>query len=112
MDFKSGNKIYNDQLVTIGDLEEFKQDLLISLVQIVKANVAKPIKKWLKSYEVKELLGISHGTLQILRSNGTLPFTKIGNIMYYDPEDIEKMLSEKKRHNLKGMQPPKKSNIA
>jgi len=46
---------------------------------------------------VKKLLGISPGTLQNLRINGTLPFTKIGGVILYDYEDIQKMLSNHKR---------------
>ena len=49
-------------------------------------------KKWLKSPEVRELLGISPGTLQNLRMNGTLPFTKVGGVVYYQSDDILKML--------------------
>jgi len=38
------------------------------------------------------------GTLQNLRVNGTLPFTKIGGVIFYEYEEIKKML-EKHRHN-------------
>lgn len=49
-------------------------------------------KEWLKSYEVRKLLGISAGTLQNLRLNGTLPYTKIGGLMYYRYEEIRKLM--------------------
>ena len=49
-------------------------------------------KKWLRSVEVRKLLGISPGTLQNLRINGTLRFTKVGSIMYYKLEDINEIL--------------------
>ena len=51
-------------------------------------------KKRLKSPEVRELLGISPGTLQNLRVNGTLPFTKVRGMVYYQSDDILKMLEE------------------
>jgi hypothetical protein len=38
------------------------------------------------------MLGISHGTLQNLRINRSLPYTKLGGIMFYKYEDIEKIL--------------------
>ncbi|WP_462227195.1 helix-turn-helix domain-containing protein [Mucilaginibacter sp.] len=50
-------------------------------------------KKWLKTYQVKNLLKISDNTVQTLRDNGTVPFTKIGGILYYNYEDINKVLS-------------------
>lgn len=55
-----------------------------------------PTKKWLKSFEVRKLLNISHNTLANLRVNGTLPFTKIGGVIYYDYDDIQAMLTNKK----------------
>ena len=56
-------------------------------------------KKWLKSPEVKELLGISSGTLQNLRINGTLPYTKVGGVLYYDYEEIMTVMEKNKIHN-------------
>jgi hypothetical protein len=49
-------------------------------------------KQWLKSNEVRKMLNISPGTLQNLRINGTLRFSKIGGMMYYKLEDINKVL--------------------
>lgn len=40
------------------------------------------------------MLNISPGTLQNLRINGTLRFTKMGSIIYYKLEDINKILEE------------------
>jgi hypothetical protein len=39
-----------------------------------------------------KMLQISPGTLQNLRINGTLPFSKMGGIIYYDIEDIQKVM--------------------
>jgi len=89
--------IYREQLVTIGDLEEFKNALLIELRQLICEHKYKTGKQWVKSYEIKKLLGISTGTLQHLRANGTLPYSKIGGIVYYDMNEINKVLNEKKR---------------
>ena len=85
-----------DQLLTIGDLENFKDEMLNEIKQIIKESKGQPGKKWLKSTEVKKLLGISHGFLQTLRDTGTLPFTKIGGSIYYDYEDIHAMMEAKK----------------
>ncbi|WP_405565708.1 helix-turn-helix domain-containing protein [Polaribacter sp. Asnod6-C07] len=53
-------------------------------------------KKWLKSSEVKALLRISPGTLQNLRINGTLTYTKIGGIIFYSYEEILKVMEQNK----------------
>lgn len=81
----------NVELITREDLREFKNELLIELKQIIQPGQGQS-KKWLKSSEVRKMLNISPGTLQNLRINGTLRFTKIGSIMYYKLEDINKVL--------------------
>ena len=49
--------------------------------------------------EVCRRLRISPRTLQTLRDNGTLAFTKIGNRTYYRPDDVERVVGnvEEKR---------------
>lgn len=81
----------NVELITREDLREFKNELLNELKQIMQPGQGQS-KKWLKSSEVRKVLNISPGTLQNLRINGTLRFTKIGSIMYYKLEDINKVL--------------------
>jgi hypothetical protein len=81
----------NVELITREDLREFKTELLNELKQIMQPGQGQS-KKWLKSSEVRKMLNISPGTLQNLRINGTLRFTKIGSIMYYKLEDINKVL--------------------
>ena len=44
--------------------------------------------KWLDHGEVCRSLNISHRTLQTLRDNGTLAFSKLGNRTYYLEEDV------------------------
>ena len=83
------------RIITPEDLLEFKQELFQELQKLFAAQAGStPQKKWLKSPEVRELLGISPGTLQNLRVNGTLPFTKVGGMVYYQSDDMLKMLEE------------------
>ncbi len=82
------------QIVTTEDLIQFKSELLNEFKNLLKEHSGAPTKKWLKSHEVKKLLGISPGTLQNLRFNGTLPYTKIGGIIFYDHSDIQKMIQQ------------------
>ena len=83
------------QIITIEDLNEFRSLLLNDLKEIIKSK-SQQSKQWLKSNEVRKLLNISPGTLQNLRINGTLSYTKIGGIMYYDNTDIDKLLNGNK----------------
>ena len=83
-------------IVTKEDLLEFKIDLLNEIKKILQSGETTYSKKWLKSKEVIKLLNISSGTLQTLRINGTLTYTKIGGTFYYENTDIEKLLKTNK----------------
>lgn len=89
-------------IITIEDLQNFKKELLEEIKKLLaERSQSTSTRKWLKSHEVRRLLTISPGTLQHLRVNGTLPFTKIGGVIYYDNDDIQKMLNDHKHsHHL------------
>jgi hypothetical protein len=81
-------------ILTREDLYQFKTELFDELKTIIPQTENLHLKKWLKSDEVKKLLKVSPGTLQTLRINGTLTYTKLGGIIYYDYEHIEKILQQ------------------
>ncbi|PWS33288.1 helix-turn-helix domain-containing protein [Pedobacter paludis] len=82
-------------LITKTDLDDFKKELFELLKQTgVNQKNAVENKKWLRSAEVRHLLNISPGTLQNLRINGTLPFKKIGSILYYAYSDIVAVMNK------------------
>lgn len=87
------------QIITIEDLNEFRNLLLNDLKEIINSKPQQS-KQWLKSNEVRKLLNISPGTLQNLRINGTLSYTKIGGIIYYNHADIDKLLNGNKVNTL------------
>jgi hypothetical protein len=80
-----------NELITKEDLKAFKHELLEGFTAILKSGKTET-KQWLKSAEVRKVLKISPGTLQNLRINGKLRFSKIGGMMYYKMEDIQKLL--------------------
>jgi hypothetical protein len=84
------------QILTTDDLREFKVELISEIEKLFRQNGVQPVKKWLKSKEVRKLLTISPGTLQTLRINQTLTYSKIGGVIYYDYEDILKMINSNK----------------
>jgi hypothetical protein len=91
--------------ITQEDLDIFKEELKSELISEIKTIIGLPENKkvseilgttFLKSYQVREVLKISPGTLQNLRVNGTLPFTKIGGTILYSSEDIQKIVDQNK----------------
>ena len=91
-------RLSKDQLLTVGDLEIFKRDIILEIKNLLQGNAASNQKKWLKSSEVKKLLGISTGTLQNLRMNGSLSYSKVGGIIFYDYNEIAKLLKDNEQH--------------
>tara|TARA_R110002050_G_scaffold4573_3_gene22171 strand:+ start:17120 stop:17392 length:273 start_codon:yes stop_codon:yes gene_type:complete len=81
-------------IITTEDLYDFKIQLFGELKKLLKENPQTAPKKYLKSAEVMEMLQVSPGTLQNLRINGTLPYTKIGGIILYEYEEILKVLKD------------------
>ena len=81
------------EIITQEDLQKFRLQLLEDLTRIM-SGAAQPqlSKEWLRSSEVRKMLGISHGTLQNLRNKKILPHRKVGGLMYYKYQDILRLL--------------------
>lgn len=84
------------QIITLDEWCELKDELIQEVKSVLSEQQYQAPKRWLKSSEVRKMLNISPGTLQTLRLNGTLPYTKIGGTHYYNLNDIEKLLSKSK----------------
>lgn len=83
------------ELVTKADIQSLKAEIMDEIRKVFKT----PQKQeWLKSIDVQKFLQCSPGTLQNLRINGTLPFTKIGGTTYYAYDDVLAVLSKNKRN--------------
>lgn len=69
--------------------ESFKRQV----EHLCRNNGERRMSRWLDNGDVCHLLDISPRTLQTLRDNGTLAFTKLGNRTYYLPEDVQRLVS-------------------
>jgi hypothetical protein len=92
-------------IITSEDLEQFKWEFLDLIKEHIDQRLGKitPVseeRQWLKSHQVQRMLGISPGTLQTLRINGTIPYTKVGGIIFYDKKDIHKIMEDNMRNKL------------
>ena len=56
-----------------------------------------PLNQWHDNFEVMEMFHISQRTLQTLRSNGKLPFAKMGGRCYYKESDLQRLLEDSYR---------------
>lgn len=70
-----------------------KLDYFVQRVEsLCSEHGGKETGEWMDNHEVCRRLRISPRTLQTLRDNGTLAFTKIGNRTYYRPDDVERVV--------------------
>jgi hypothetical protein len=56
------------------------------------ANGDKTLKHWLDNEDVCRTFNLSLRTLQTYRDNGTIPFTRISNKMFYKADDLKRLL--------------------
>lgn len=83
-------------MITTADLRVFKKELLSDIENLLIDYNRISLDKWIRSKEVMAKLQISHGTLQSLRNNGSLPYSKIGGIILYNQEELNKLLEGNK----------------
>ncbi len=84
-----------NNLVTVQDLQNMKDEIISELALIKGKTITQ--KEWLRSAEVMEMLSISTGTLQNLRINDEIPYTRIGGTLYYERKAILKVLNDNKK---------------
>ena len=82
------------EIITREDLQIFKEDLLIEIRNLLNTQTPPAAKKWIKSYQVLEMLGISAGTLQTMRKKGAIPFTQMGGLMLYEYDAILALMKD------------------
>lgn len=87
------------EIVTLEKFNDFEDRIFKELEELRQTSTTE--NRWLKSSDVKDLLGISHGKLQDLRDRGLIPFTKLGGVIFYDKREIEKILLKGMSKNIK-----------
>ncbi|WP_417620058.1 helix-turn-helix domain-containing protein [Oceanihabitans sediminis] len=64
-------------------------------IELLKESRAERLKgMWMDNQDVMQLLHISQRTLQTLRSNGTIPYSRIRGKFYYKVDDIDELLQD------------------
>ena len=82
-------------VITAEDLERQLQkdvDEVKSAVTITDSNNVR----WIRSKQVKELLGVSDSKLQTMRINRSITYSQIDGTYFYDKESILSLLEQNK----------------
>jgi hypothetical protein len=70
-------------------------------IDCINTSLSDKPNEWLDNQDVMQLLHISPRTLQTLRSNGTLPFSRIKGKFYYKVSDLNALLESNYSGKLK-----------
>lgn len=82
-------EIVNIEARTFERMMERFEEFTRRVESLCDSKMDKRLDKWLDNQDVCIILDISKRTLQTYRDNGTLPFTRIENKIYYRPADVE-----------------------
>jgi len=73
-------------------MERFEQ-FLRNVDALCEQSGGREMGNWLNSQDVCMILNISKRTLQSLRDSGRLAYSQINRVMFYKPEDVEKLIT-------------------
>jgi len=84
------------EIVTKEDLQHFRITLLNDLKEAIVQNIKSKtdIQEGYKTKQVRRILGCSNGKLQSLRITGKLRAKKVGGTVYYNRDDVQKLITE------------------
>ena|SRR5665213_1214453 len=91
--------VRRDQLLTVQDLIDFKENLIADIKKLLKESAGVPAHQWLKAVDIKKMLRLSDGKLQYLRDKGVIPYKKLGGVTYYNLDEIQELMSSGKFSN-------------
>ena len=80
------------QLDQIAAMTQDVREIKAALNFMMKSSLNQLKEEWIDGQVVMQTLHISVRTLQSLRDNGTLPFSRINGKFYYKVSDIDEML--------------------
>jgi excisionase family DNA binding protein len=76
---------------------QLQQNTFALMRRLFEEERKKPVIEWLDNKEAAALLKVSMRTMQSWRDEGLIGFSQIGGKIYYNREDIDRMLL--KHHN-------------
>lgn len=82
-----------NELTTVAELYELEERLYNRICSLMESS--KP-KAWVRTSELKKILGITDSTAQYLRNTGALPCSKIRGTYYYKYDDVMDLLERNK----------------
>jgi len=82
-------------VITAEDLERQLQKVVDEVKSAVTITDSDNVR-WIRSKQVKELLGVSDSKLQTMRINRSITYSQIDGTYFYDKESILSLLEQNK----------------
>ncbi len=84
-------------MITLQELLLVKAEMLQEIKTIMLASPHYHQRQWLKTWEVKQMLGVSLGTLRNMRDRRQIEYTKIGGLLFYNHQNIMQLIEKNKK---------------
>lgn len=89
------------QIATLEDFQILQKEIHliqenINELKVIVGTNKTSTQQWLRSTDVRRLLGISHGKLQKMRDREQIKFTRIDGVIFYLQSDIETLMRNHK----------------
>ena len=88
-------EIVNIEAATFQEMKMTLKHFSTRIRQTVRKTQTKNTEEWLDNQDVCTLLKISPRTLQNLRNNGSIPYTRIERKIFYNKRDIWNFIEER-----------------
>jgi len=85
------------EMVTKAELDQFRCQLLADIKEVIRAEICSVKQEQPKGYrtkDVRRILGCSVNKLVSLRIGRKIRWKKVGGTVYYNKEDVRKLLEE------------------
>lgn len=78
----------NIEVMSKEDLMNVRRELIAEIQDVKRLLQGRNEQQYLRSKDVKRILGCSDSKLESLRKSGKLPHTKVQGTIYYNSDDV------------------------
>lgn len=84
------------EIITLKEFQKFEKQVFDELQELKDLVSNRGLnRKWIKSSDIKVLLGVSHGKLQAMRDNREIPYSVIGGTIFYNIDEVNNALERR-----------------
>lgn len=85
------------ETMTFAQMLNEVDNLYYNVVEQNRCSGERRMSKWLDNQDVCQMLGITKRTLQSYRERGAIPYSQVGNKIYYRAEDVKRAIDRQRK---------------